>query len=250
MPPDRHHRLQRSSGAAHAAGQVDDEGAIAHAGNRGGEHSHWRAGHACPPHRLTKARYLIGKQRGERLRGHVAWAQAGAASRDDEVDTTRDRGKDRLRDPPSLIGYDFRCADLEPTATQHVDERGAALVFSLAVEHAVADGDAVGSVHFVFLAGGRCQVTARPPGLSSSRTDSMNTPRSMPLVMSMRVRPATAAAGRASISTPVWPTTRARASTRTPPAANSKSTSTLASRSGWHSGISSEVRLAAMMPAT
>src|SRR3989449_9381567 len=236
MPHDRHHRLQRFSGAAHAAGHADDEGAIAHAGNRAGERSHWRAGHACPPHRLTKARYLIGKQRGERLRGHVAWAQAGAASRDDEVDTTRDRGKDRLRDPPSLIGYDFRGADLEPTATQHVDERGAALVFSLAVEHAVADGDDVGSVHFVFFAGGRFQVPDRPPDFSSSRTDSMNTPRSMPLVMSMRVRPATAAAVRASISAPVSPPPRARARTPTPPAADSESAPAPASGSGWHSG--------------
>src|SRR5712692_4419886 len=68
--------------------------------------------------------------------------------------------------------------------------------------------------------------------------------------MSIKVRPATAAAVSASISTPVCPTTRTFASTRTAPGTNSKSSATLDSGSGWHRGISSEVRFAAMIPAT
>ena len=68
--------------------------------------------------------------------------------------------------------------------------------------------------------------------------------------MSISVRPATAAEMSASISTPVWPTTRTRALTRMPPSTKSKSTLTLESGSGWHSGMRSGVRLAAMMPAT
>ncbi len=68
--------------------------------------------------------------------------------------------------------------------------------------------------------------------------------------MSTSVNPATAAAVSASISTPVWPTTRTRASTLTPPSTKSKSTLTFDRGSGWQSGMRSGVRLAAMIPAT
>src|SRR5262249_31992547 len=56
---------------------------------------------------------------------------------------------------------------------------------------------------------------------------------------------------RASISTPVRASTRTRLSTRTraPPGSGVSSTSTCDSGSGWQSGTSSAVRLAAMMPA-
>src|SRR5580704_10056442 len=65
------------------------------------------------------------------------------------------------------------------------------------------------------------------------------------------VRQATDTAVSASISTPVWPDTFTRAVTRMPGslASGVTSTSTCDNRSGWHSGISSWVRLAAMMPA-
>src|SRR5205823_4999259 len=66
----------------------------------------------------------------------------------------------------------------------------------------------------------------------------------------IKVSPATAAAVSASISTPVWPTTRALVVTRTPPSMNSKSTLTLVSGSGWQRGIRSAVFFAAMIPAT
>src|SRR5580698_1577819 len=65
------------------------------------------------------------------------------------------------------------------------------------------------------------------------------------------VRQATATAVSASISTPVWPATLTRAVTWTPGslASGRTSTSTCDRSKGWHSGISSWVRLAAMMPA-
>src|SRR3954447_11067241 len=65
------------------------------------------------------------------------------------------------------------------------------------------------------------------------------------------VRQATAAAVSASISTPVGPVTSAVAVTLSPgtAASGSISTATLVSSSGWQSGISSCVFLAAMIPA-
>ncbi len=64
------------------------------------------------------------------------------------------------------------------------------------------------------------------------------------------VRAATLAAVSASISTPVCPASRQRARMRTASGASACSSSlTLVSSSGWHSGISSWVRLAAWMPA-
>src|SRR6266702_1261677 len=65
------------------------------------------------------------------------------------------------------------------------------------------------------------------------------------------VRQATDTAVSASISTPVGPVTFTLARTRQPGsfASGSMSTVTFDSASGWQSGMSSEVRLAAMMPA-
>ena len=65
------------------------------------------------------------------------------------------------------------------------------------------------------------------------------------------VRQATETAVSASISTPVWPVTLTVACTTKPGSAcsGSMSTATLVIGSGWQSGISSCVRLAAMMPA-
>src|SRR5262245_22410310 len=66
------------------------------------------------------------------------------------------------------------------------------------------------------------------------------------------VRQATDTAVRASISTPVWPVTLTVERTRRPGSVRSGSMSTaiLETGRGWQSGISSWVRLAAMMPAT
>src|SRR4051795_1903646 len=63
------------------------------------------------------------------------------------------------------------------------------------------------------------------------------------------VSAATEAAVMASISTPVRPSTDASASTCTPPSTTSARTSTWSSPSGWQSGISVPVCLAAWMPA-
>ncbi|MNH30385.1 hypothetical protein D3C79_906770 [compost metagenome] len=74
--------------------------------------------------------------------------------------------------------------------------------------------------------------------------------RSTALHMSYRVRAATLAAVRASISTPVAPSSAQVAMIRTESGATAlSSTLTAVSSSGWHSGISSWVRLAAMIPA-
>src|SRR5215207_9961165 len=63
------------------------------------------------------------------------------------------------------------------------------------------------------------------------------------------VSAATEAAVIASISTPVGPVVRASAAMSTRPSPTSIRTSTKLSASGWHSGISSAVRLAAWIPA-
>ncbi len=67
--------------------------------------------------------------------------------------------------------------------------------------------------------------------------------------MSYTVRAATAAAVSASISTPVCAVVADVAVMRTPRASTFAVTSTCVSISGWHIGISSQVRLAAAMPA-
>jgi hypothetical protein len=76
--------------------------------------------------------------------------------------------------------------------------------------------------------------------------------RSIALSMSNRVRQATETAVSASISTPVAALVRTCADTRKPGRASSASmlTSMPVSGSGWHRGISSAVRLAAMIPAS
>src|SRR6266498_1975557 len=90
-----------------------------------------------------------------------------------------------------------------------------------------------------------------PPDFSRRERPVSTMPRSTALTMSYTVRPATAAAVNASISTPVLSTvrTRARMVTAQRLASRAKVTSQPVIRSGWQSGIRSDVRLAAMMPA-
>src|SRR6266478_1360412 len=247
---DGHHSLQRFDCAFGAARHTDDQGALAHAGHRARERGHGRAVRSGPPHGLADAGHLVVDDGRDRLGRDVAGAEPCAACGDHQVDASLDRGHDRLANPLGFIGNDLRVVDLEATLAQQAQECLAAGILALAMERTIADRDHMRLAHRGPPAAGRFHVPERPPDFSSRRTDSMDTPRSMPLVMSIRVSPATAAAVRASISTPVCPTTRARARTRTPPLTNSKSMSTLANGRGWQSGIRSEVRFAAMMPAT
>ena len=91
--------------------------------------------------------------------------------------------------------------------------------------------------------------TAAPS--ATSRTASIRIPRSTALHMSYTVNPVTLTAVSASISTPVWPLTRTVASISTPAPSSdgTRSTEMPLTGSGWHSGISSWVRFAAMIPA-
>src|SRR5262245_27310797 len=84
-----------------------------------------------------------------------------------------------------------------------------------------------------------------------SRISVMRIARSTALTMSYSVRQATDTAVNASISTPVLPATATLAVTATALRAGSASsvTAILEIDSGWQSGMSSWVRLAAMMPA-
>src|SRR5699024_216114 len=70
------------------------------------------------------------------------------------------------------------------------------------------------------------------------------------LHMSSMVRAAALTAVRASISTPVSPAHRASARMRTASSSTEKAMSRPVRATGWHMGISSCVRLAAMIPAT
>ena len=70
------------------------------------------------------------------------------------------------------------------------------------------------------------------------------------LTMSTTARPATDTAVSASISTPVRSVVRTVAVISTASSTTDRSTATDESASGWHNGTRSEVRLAAMIPAT
>src|ERR1700722_10248765 len=88
-----------------------------------------------------------------------------------------------------------------------------------------------------------------PPDLWVRRTASMRMPRSTDLHMSYTVSAATEAAVSASISTPVCPVVLTVAAISTALSVTSNSSDTALIGNGWHSGMSSAVRLDAMMPA-
>src|SRR5258705_883601 len=90
-----------------------------------------------------------------------------------------------------------------------------------------------------------------PPDFSRRERPVSTMPRSTALTMSYTVRPATAAAVSASISTPVLSTVRTRAWMVTVERLSSRAklTSQPVIRRGWQGGMSSGVRLAAMIPA-
>src|SRR5690348_2642602 len=97
-----------------------------------------------------------------------------------------------------------------------------------------------------------CQSPDLPPLFDVTSIPPIAIVRSTALSMSNKVRQATDTAVSASISTPVTPLARTSDATRNPGSSLSMSiaTSTLVSGSGWHSGMSSAVRLAAMTPAS
>src|SRR5262249_25190661 len=134
-------------------------------------------------------------------------------------------------DQPAHVGQNADPRDLEAGCLEQPLDCGAALVGRLTGRGAVAarNDDGLHSWR---------QSPDLPPVLDSSRILSMEPPLSTPLTMSMSVRPATAAAVSASISTPVWPVTRAAVSMRTPSSRTSNSTSTEVIGSGWQRGIS------------
>ena len=89
-----------------------------------------------------------------------------------------------------------------------------------------------------------------PSSSRAARTSATTISLSIAFAMSYTVSAATAAAVSASISTPVCAVVSADATISTELSRTSSVTSTWESCSGWQSGISSLVRLAAMIPAT
>src|SRR5262249_566724 len=87
-----------------------------------------------------------------------------------------------------------------------------------------------------------------PPLLRSSPISRISIPLSNPLTMSKVVRAATLTATSASISTPVSAVVVTLESIATPFSHSRTFTSTRERGRGWHIGINSAVRLAAMMP--
>src|ERR1700694_284320 len=235
----RKDRGQRLAGAAFAPRQVQDQCPPAHAGQAAGERGHRRRGNPRAPHLFGKAGYrVVDLQRGC-LGSHVAGREARAARCDDEVAA---RLPEERSDLVKVIRDDLAATHLGAGGLQQRGHGRPAAILGLAGGAAVTDRYHPG--------GRRFQTPLLPPLFSSRRTASSQTPGSRPLTMSMTVRPATAAAVRASISTPVRPVTRAVARIRPPSSTSSKSTATLVIGSGWQSGMSSAVRLAAMIPAT
>src|SRR5438270_2937916 len=205
VPEGRYHGGERFGGAALAAGKVKYQGPTSNAGEAAREHRHRRAGQPGAAHLLAEPRHLVVELQGGGLGRHVARTEAGAAGGDDEVGA---RLPNQRADLVRLIRDQMAAGDLDPRLLQEPRHGRSAKVLSLPRRAAVADGDHPG--------GWRFQTPLLPPLFSSSRTDSNQTPGSRPLTMSISVRPETAAAVSASISTPVRPVTRAVAMTRTP----------------------------------
>src|SRR5581483_9320154 len=167
-----------------------------------------------------------------RLRRHVPRRDAGPARGDDDV---RGLGElaERRRDLGRLVGDDAPL-HVVPVAAQELVEHVPARVGDTAPRDPVGDGEDGGSHPFAF-------------STSSTLND---IPLSTAFAMSYTVSAATAAAVSASISTPVCAVVSAEATISTPSATTRRSTATCVSGSGWHSGISSAVRFAAMIPAS
>src|SRR5581483_7557159 len=181
--------------------------------------------------RLRDARRLTVEHRPRRFRRHVARRHAGAARGDDDVCGAR-KLAERRGDLRRLVRDDAPL-DVVPVAAQELVEHVAARVGHTALRDAVGDGEDRGSHSFTF-------------STSSTLND---IPLSTAFAMSYTVSAATAAAVSASISTPVWAVVSADAVISTPSVTTRRSTATCVSGNGWHSGISSDVRFAAMIPA-
>src|SRR5260370_41486897 len=117
-----------------------------------------------------------------------------ATGGDEQVDGSFDITHARLANAYDFIWNDLRTIHLEAVAAQKLDERCATGVLALTVKRTVADGDHVRLAHRALVAG-RFHVPERPPDFSSSRTDSVETTRSISFVMFISLSPATAAGG-------------------------------------------------------
>src|SRR5262249_25693936 len=158
----------------------------------------------------------------------VGGSQPSSTGRDHELMVNRCGGQE-LRDQVVHVGEDPDRTDFESGLLEQPPDCGATLVMQLACRSSIADGQD----HRPHLGGlTRRHSPDLPLLLASSWTDSRKTPLPTPLTMSISVRPATAAAVSASISTPVLPVTRTVASTRTPASPTSNSTATEVMGSG------------------
>src|SRR5437588_3187909 len=198
-----------------AAGQVDDQGLPAHPGQPARKHGCRGACLAGPAHLLPDPRHLAAHVQRCRRRRPVARSATGSARGHDQVrPRLSQEGPDLIR----FVGDQVAAGDLDPGLFQQPRDGGTTPILELAGRAAIADGYDPG--------GWRFQTPLLPPLFSSSRTDSSQTPGSKPFTMSMIVSPATVAAVRASISTPVRALTRAVATISTPSGRISKSTLT------------------------
>src|ERR1700730_16310934 len=133
------YRLQRLGRPLHAARQVDDQGTAADAGARAGEHSHRCLLESLLPHQLGQSRDLVVEHARGRLRGHVPGGKAGAAGREEQVESLG-AGPEPGGDPGAIVRHDVDHSHLEACSLQQLGNRGAALVLHRPGRGPVAHG--------------------------------------------------------------------------------------------------------------
>src|SRR5919204_1750212 len=182
----------------------------------------------CSPHLLGQPGDFVVDPRHRRLRSDVSRPEPGSPGCHDQVIAVAGSAQEGVDDALPVVGKHLVGGDVEALALEDAGHRRSAGVLHLAGEATVGDRDD----HRPAYVPVRRQSPLFPPVFESRRTFSRYTPFSTPLTMSIKARPATAAAVSASISTPVWPLTRAVATIRTRSSSSSKSTSTLEIGSG------------------
>src|SRR5436190_4096466 len=235
MPQGRPQDGEAVPAAARRAGEVDDQRPVADARDSAREQAVRRLRDRICANRLRDPRRRPLKHLGGRLGRHVAGAETGAAGRQDQNGLFREL-HDRVGDGLAVVGDDAPL-DLVTLSAEQLRQDVAAAVLPLAGRDTVGDGQDGGlhTASFVF---------------SSKRTSLISISLSIAFAMSYTVSAATETAVKASISTPVCALVSTVAEISTTASPTLSITPMFDKGNGWHSGISSAVRFAAMIPAT
>src|SRR5579864_6214618 len=233
-----------------ATWQVDNEGTSAHPSHPTRQHAHRSRLQTRQAHGLSNPRHFIVNRAQRNLGSHVARRQTGSSSSKNEVDVGSLRQMEqRFPNQLLLVGHHsiVHLQILNTARRQSGSNCRSTSVLALAAGALVANGNNSDPDH-----GCRTNSPLLPPALCNSSILVSVMPRSTALHMSYTVSAATETAVSASISTPVRLVTRtvARISNCACSTSSSNAMSTPLIGSGWHNGIRSGVRFAAITPAT